>query len=37
MKVLTPQDLTDLLYGAAILGTGGGGELDEGLALIHEA
>ncbi|MGB1160050.1 MAG: DUF917 domain-containing protein [Alphaproteobacteria bacterium] len=37
MKVLSYQDLNDLLHGAAILGTGGGGELDEGLALIEDA
>ena len=37
MKTLSRQDLVDLLHGAAILGTGGGGELDEGLALIDQA
>lgn len=37
MKKLTRNDLEDILHGAAILGTGGGGELDEGLALIDDA
>lgn len=37
MKILSPQDLDDILNGAAILGTGGGGELDEGRALIRDA
>ncbi len=37
MKELNRQDLSDILYGAAILGAGGGGELDEGFALIDRA
>lgn len=37
MKFLTRQDLEDMLNGATILGTGGGGELDEGRALIDDA
>jgi len=37
MKTLTRQDLEDILSGAAILGTGGGGELEEGRALIEDA
>ena len=37
MKLLNRQDLVDILSGAAILGTGGGGELSEGLALIDDA
>ncbi|MBY6190603.1 DUF917 domain-containing protein [Microbulbifer agarilyticus] len=37
MRVLTRQNLQDILYGCAILGTGGGGELDEGFELIDEA
>ncbi|WP_394175190.1 DUF917 domain-containing protein [Thalassotalea litorea] len=39
MKVtrLTRQDLSDILYGCAILGTGGGGELDEGFDYIDRA
>lgn len=37
MQTLTRQDLSDILHGAAILGTGGGGELSEGFALIDDA
>jgi len=37
MKTLSRQDLTDILLGAAILGTGGGGEIDEGMGLIDRA
>lgn len=37
MKLLSPLDLEDILKGAAILGTGGGGELEEGRALIEHA
>lgn len=37
MKTLTRQDLEDILYGATILGTGGGGELSEGFAMIDDA
>ena len=37
MKTLTKQDLMNLLYGCAILGTGGGGSLDEGIEMIEEA
>lgn len=37
MKKLTRHDLEDILFGAVILGTGGGGELSEGLALIDDA
>ncbi len=37
MKLLNRQDLTDILYGCAILGTGGGGELDEGFNFIEMA
>lgn len=37
MKKLSRQDLEDILLGAAILGTGGGGELSEGLAMIDDA
>mmetsp|Transcript_3460 Transcript_3460/g.12476 ORF Transcript_3460/g.12476 Transcript_3460/m.12476 type:complete len:378 (-) Transcript_3460:40-1173(-) len=37
MRTLSRQELVDILHGAAILGTGGGGELEEGLALIDEA
>ncbi|MGI9354767.1 MAG: DUF917 domain-containing protein [Rhizobiaceae bacterium] len=37
MQTLTRQNLEDILNGAAIMGTGGGGELDEGRALIEDA
>ena len=37
MKILSRQDLTDILYGCAILGTGGGGDLDEGIEYIDNA
>ncbi|WP_321496055.1 DUF917 domain-containing protein [uncultured Desulfobacter sp.] len=37
IKNLTRQDLTDILYGCTILGTGGGGEIQEGMDLIEEA
>lgn len=37
MKLLTRQDLYDILYGCTILGTGGGGSLEKGMALIDDA
>lgn len=37
MHTLTRDDLMDMLHGAAILGTGGGGEISEGIGLIDEA
>ena len=37
MKVLTKQDVHDILLGAAILGTGGGGSLEEGLEIVDNA
>lgn len=37
MRILTRENLMDILYGCAILGTGGGGELDEGIEMIDEA
>ena len=37
MKELTRQDLGDIQYGAAILGAGGGGDLEEGFDLIDTA
>lgn len=37
MKELNRQDLYDILYGCTILGTGGGGGLQEGLDLIDKA
>lgn len=35
--ILTREDLSDILYGCTILGTGGGGELDEGFEYIDKA
>lgn len=37
MKKLTKQDLHDILLGAAIVGTGGGGSLEEGLKLVDKS
>ena len=37
MRTLNRDDLLNILYGAAILGTGGGGSLTDGIALIDEA
>lgn len=37
MQTLERQDLVDILYGAAIMGTGGGGEIVEGLRVIDDA
>ncbi len=37
MRELTRQDLSDIQYGAAILGAGGGGDLEEGFDLIETA
>lgn len=37
MKELTQEHLSDILYGSAILGAGGGGELSEGFGLIDQA
>lgn len=37
MKVLSREDILDILYGGAILGTGGGGSLTKGLACIDIA
>lgn len=36
MKILTLQELEDILYGCTILGTGGGGDLKKGLKLINK-
>ena len=33
MLKLKQQDITDLLYGCAVLGTGGGGSLEKGRLL----
>ena len=37
MRILNKQELYDIVYGAAIYGTGGGGSLTAGLALIDDA
>lgn len=37
MRTLTRENLLDILYGCAILGTGGGGSLEEGIKMIDEA
>ncbi len=37
IKNLSLQDLDDILLGATILGAGGGGDIEEGKALIKEA
>lgn len=37
MRLLNRDELIDILHGCAILGTGGGGELSEGIAYIDEA
>ncbi|MCD8083143.1 MAG: DUF917 domain-containing protein [Clostridiales bacterium] len=37
MRVLNRENLMDILYGCAVLGTGGGGSLEEGIAMIDEA
>ena len=36
MRELTVQDMRDLLYGCGVLGTGGGGSVEEGLAMMQE-
>lgn len=36
MKVFTKQNIIDLLYGCTVLGTGGGGGLEEGLEMMEE-
>lgn len=37
MKTLTRDDLLDILMGCTILGTGGGGDMAEGIGLIDDA
>lgn len=34
MKKLSKQDVIDIIYGCTVLGTGGGGSLESGLALV---
>lgn len=36
MRELNKQDMIDVLYGCTVLGTGGGGPLEEGLALMEQ-
>lgn len=36
MKKLSKQDIVDILYGCAVLGTGGGGNLEDGLAMMEQ-
>ena len=36
MKKLEKQDIIDLLYGCALLGTGGGGNLQKGIDMMQE-
>lgn len=36
MKKLAKQDIIDILYGCTVLGTGGGGSLEKGLAMMEE-
>lgn len=37
MRTLTRENLLDILWGCTILGTGGGGSLEEGIEMIDEA
>lgn len=37
MKTLSRQDLEGILYSAAIMGAGGGGDLSEGFKMIDDA
>jgi len=37
MKILEKQEVYDIVLGAAILGTGGGGSLEEGLEIVDNA
>lgn len=36
MKKLAKQDIIDILYGCTVLGTGGGGSLKKGLAMMEQ-
>lgn len=36
MRKLSEQDIKDILYGCAVLGTGGGGNLEDGLSIMDE-
>jgi len=37
MKELNYQELEDIIYGCTILGTGGGGDLNEGISAVKDA
>jgi DUF917 family protein len=37
MRKLNYQDLEDIIYGCTILGTGGGGDLNEGISAVKDA
>lgn len=36
MRKLSKEEVVDILYGCVVLGTGGGGSIDEGLRIIEE-
>ena len=36
MRVLTRQEVIDIIYGCTILGTGGGGSLEGGIAIVEQ-
>lgn len=36
MRKLTQQNIIDILYGCTVLGTGGGGNLEDGLAIMQQ-
>ena len=36
MRKLEKQDIIDLLYGCTVVGTGGGGSLEKGLAMMQQ-
>jgi DUF917 family protein len=36
MRKLSKQDVTDIIYGCTILGTGGGGSLEGGLGIVED-
>ena len=36
MKKLEKQDIVDILYGCALLGTGGGGNLQKGIDMMED-
>ena len=36
MRKLTRQEAIDLIYGCTVLGTGGGGSLEKGIAMVEK-